>query len=647
MNNNYRRAWTGTGLRIGLLLLVYTLLRLIFYACHHSHFPDARLSYFLYGMRFDLSAIAYLNFPWIVIFLLPFDFFRKKAVQIGCDIYFVSVNSIALLSACIDIGYFPYVSKRLTADVFSYLGNAQFDFKALLPLFLSQFWLLLLAWIALISLLAFCCKKVRLKPETAKGNNRRAAIFRRSGGYTVGLFLLLTAMRGGWQLRPLNLISAGNYASPQYLPLVLNTPFTLLRTVGKNTIDDFRYFPELQQAEALYSPVHTQYLFPGNLPSVKNVVLIVMEGLSQEMFAFYHAKNPDYPQYCPFLDSIASRSIAFNGIANGRRTMEGIPSIVCGIPSLMEHAYIETPFVQNHIQSPVEILSKAGFHTCFFHGGENGSMNFESFCRSIGYQDYYGMNEYPHPEDYDGHWGIPDRSYLRYMAGKLHGMRQPFFATVLTLSSHHPFQLPKDAGNFDYPQGTHPMHCVSAYTDRALREFFQILSRESWFDSTLFILTADHAYEGSSTFSQNPYGNYQIPLLFHHPAAPTFNERRPIMQQTDIMPSLFACLQLQQPLLCFGQNAFDSARVPTAFNYLSGTYQLYYEHYLLQYNGQEVTGFYDLDHDPLLKHDLKKEKLPIQAAALRRLQAVLQSYSYRMRNNCMRMEEGKTRKENF
>lgn len=640
MDSNYRRAWTGTGIRAGMLLLVYSLLRVVFYAYNRSHFPDAAFGHFLAGIRFDLSALAYLNLPWIVLLLLPFDCFRKKAVQLGCDIYYVTVNGIALLAACIDIGYFPYVSKRLTADVFSYLGSAQFDFKALIPLFLSQFWLLLIVFAALIALLVCCCRKCRIAPaDAAQKEGRGKRLLHRSGCWMLGLVLLLTAMRGGWQLRPLSLVSAGAYASPQYMPLVLNTPFTLLRTLGKNTIDEFRYFPDLQQAESLYSPVHTHYLPPqGVQPPIKNVVLIVMEGLSQEMFRFYHAEDPAYPQYCPFLDSIAGRSIAFNGIANGRRTMEGIPSIVCGIPSLMEHAYIETPFVQNRIQSPVELLAQAGFRTCFFHGGENGSMNFESYCRSIGYQEYYGMDQYPRPEDYDGHWGIPDRSYLHYMAGQLHGMRQPFFATVLTLSSHHPFRLPADAGDHAYPQGTHPMHTVSAYTDLALREFFQRLSGESWFDSTLFILTADHAYEGSTSFTQNPYGNYRIPILFFHPAGKACF-RDILMQQTDIMPTLFARLGLQLPMLCYGQNAFDPGYRPTAFNYLSGIYQIYDTHYLLQYNGREVIGFYDLASDPRLQHDLREAELPARAAALRRLQAVLQSYSFRMRNNRMTVEE--------
>ena len=203
----------------------------------------------------------------------------------------------------------------------------------------------------------------------------------------------------------------------------------------------------------------------------------------------------------------------------------------------------------------------------------------------------------------------------------------------MTLSSHHPFQVPKDAEGRTFPQGTHPMHTVSAYTDFALQEFFRQLSQEPWYDSTLFIITADHAYEGSTPFAKNPYGNYRIPLLLFHPAADTAFSCPDFMQQTDLMPSLFAYLGLRDTLLCFGQNVFDSRHIPTAVNYLSGIYQIYCGHHLLQYDGREVTGFYDLLEDGQLQHNLKSMESPEQAAALRRLQAILQSYSERMRNN--------------
>lgn len=686
MKQYFQKAVAGIFGQMGMLLLIYSIIRVIFFLYNIDHFPDASLRQFIGGIRFDLSAIAYLNAPYIIAMLLPLNIANTKAYRRIANIYFVIANSFGLLAALIDIAYFPYVSKRLTADIFSYMGNAQFDFNSLAPLFLKEFWWIALIFAAGVVVLIFSCRKRNKscshKPLIRDGNsgpnpensvpnlennglNDGSSCYPHETGdksckttgkekihhhiikticYLAILFLTLTAMRGGWQLRPLSLIHAGEYASPQYIPIVLNTPFTLIRTLGKEVIEEKDYFKNLEEAETVFSPDQSSNN-PSAIeaPAVKNVIMVVLEGISQELFKFYNPQKPDYPQYCPFLDSIAAQSWVFNGISNGKRTMEGIPAIICGIPTLMEHAFIETPFAMNSFKSPVSLLAEHGFHTLFFHGAENGSMNFESFCRSIGFQKYYGMNEYPTPDDYDGSWGIPDRSFLHFMAETLCKEKEPFFGCVMTLSSHHPFQLPKDAGTRTYKEGTHPMHKVSGYTDAALREFFQQLSKESWYDSTLFIITADHAYEGSSSFSQNPYGNYRIPILFYHPAADTAFFVNNFMQQTDIMPSLFAYLKIPSPMICFGQNVFDRNYKPFAVNYISGTYQIYKDQYLMQFDGEKVVGYYNLEKDPDLKHNLSGN-LPGSLSAemeskLLYLKAYLQSYSTRMIHNQLQIQK--------
>ena len=705
MNRHFRHAIADTLRKTGWLLILYSLLRLVFLLYNHGHFPDAGLRHFLGGIRFDLSAICYLNLPIIAALLLPLNVARKKGYRRIVNGCFIAVNSLAIGAALIDTAYFPYVSKRMTADIFSYMGSAQFDFKALGPIFLKEFWWVAGGILLAVALLTMACRRGEAKaeaeakaqtdaqtaPETASacGTQTDRAEAKdatedatettfgtqtaRAEAETISfvatkaapwitclllLFATLTGMRGGWQYRPLGIIHAGQYATPQYIPLVLNTPFTLIRTIGKEVMEERNDFPDLTAAEQVFTPVHLRYEAPQlQTPPVKNIVLIILEGVSQEMFRFYHSEEPDYPQYCPFLDSLAAHSLVWNGIANGRRTMEGVPAIVCGIPTLMEHAFIETPFAMNNLQSPVSLLAANGYRTLFFHGAENGSMNFESFCRSIGFAQYYGMNEYPRPEDYDGSWGIPDRSFLRFMAQELHNQQGPFFGCVMTLSSHHPFKLPQDAGDPAlYPKGSHPMHTVSAYTDLALREFFQVLSQEPWYDSTLFVITADHAYEGSTAFAQNPYGNYQIPILFYHPAADSASYQEQFMQQTDIMPSLFAYLQLQSPMVCFGQNLFDPQSQPFAVNYLSGIYQIYQEGHLLQFDGEKAVGYYDLKTDPGVRHNLLTDQSIAAAASkeqsaaspksaadqsiaaaaersLNCLKAYLQSYSTRMIHN--------------
>jgi phosphoglycerol transferase MdoB-like AlkP superfamily enzyme len=281
----------------------------------------------------------------------------------------------------------------------------------------------------------------------------------------------------------------------------------------------------------------------------------------------------------------------------------------------------------------VEILKNNGYKTAFFHGGKNGTVNLESYCYSIGFETYYGKNEYPKQSDYDGVWGISDRSYLQYVAKKLDAMRQPFFAGILTLSSHNPFKMPKDAQGLDIKEGTHPMHALASYTDHAIREFFETISQYSWFDSTLFVFTADHTGEATVPIADNRYMLYQIPIFFYHPLS-DMPETKGIIQQTDIMPSIFSYLKIDRPVFSFGNNVFDSTYTPYAVNYLSGIYQLITEDFILQFDGKNTMGFFNLKSDIQMQNNLIDFLIPNEHAFYeRKLKAIIQSYTTRMAGN--------------
>ena len=91
-----RKAATVVLWQIGMLLLVYTIIRFLFYIYNKMHFPDPLPAYFVGGLRFDLSAIAYLNAPYLIAMLLPLAVTEKKWYRRICNIYFVTVNSLAL-----------------------------------------------------------------------------------------------------------------------------------------------------------------------------------------------------------------------------------------------------------------------------------------------------------------------------------------------------------------------------------------------------------------------------------------------------------------------------------------------------------------------------------------------------------------------
>jgi len=621
--------------RLGMLVLLYSIFRLLFFLININSFPNASRAVFFYGIRFDLCAIFFTNAPYILVVLLPFTFYYKKKTIL--DVYFIIVNTLSAAFSYIDMAYFPYVLKRTTFDIFSYL-QIGFDWQTLLPSFLKQFWYLVLLFIATVFILIYMVKitnrkiskNIVFQPFTWKNLGYKSLVF------VISIFICLLFMRGGTQTRPLGLIDTGKDASIQHAALISNTPFTLIKSFGiRQNISEKHFFQDLEEAERYFSPViHsitpcTQYCSP-----VKNVVVLVLEGFSQYLIRGMEIDTvtSDYQGYAPFLNALAQQSVSFNGIANGHRTIEGLPAIFAGIPNLLNRSYVETSFAQNYSYSPIEMLKNHNYHTFFFHGAKNNSMNIESYCYSIGFEAYYGKNEYPNPDDYDGAWGISDRSYLKYVAQKLSTLPQPFFASVLTLSSHNPYILPKDAEGLNIKHGTHPMHALASYTDHAVKEFFEAVSHQSWYDSTLFIITADHTGEGSIPVSNSRYIHHQIPVIFYYPTA-HISKNLGTMQQLDIMPSLFSCLHIDEPLFSYGNNIFDTAYTSYTAIFLGSSYQLISNQYILLFNGDKSTGFFDIKHDILMKNNLLNEMPEEVAFYEQKLKAIIQSYTTRLIRN--------------
>src|SRR5690606_12142894 len=184
--------------------------------------------------------------------------------------------------------------------------------------------------------------------------------------------------------------------------------------------------------------------FPSDSGEFKklNVVFLIMESFGKEHIGFYN-KNLDhgnYKGYTPFLDSLISKSYTFNrSFANGRKSIDALPSIITGIPSIGE-PFVLSIYSGNKTTSLAKILSDQGYETAFFHGAPNGSMGFSAYLKLAGVSNSCGKNEYNNDIDVDGIWGIWDEPFLQYIADELDELHEPFFRSFFSLSSQHPFK---------------------------------------------------------------------------------------------------------------------------------------------------------------------------------------------------------------
>lgn len=604
------------------LTVIYSLCRLVFYLFNLSHFPEAKAVYFFDGIRFDLSAIILLNAPYFLLMLLPFKFIASSKCRIISNIYLVVVNLLAVAANLIDTCYYPFSMRRMTFDIFHFAGETG-NIGGLIPLFLRDYYYMIIIFLGFVLLLLgmiYLSKFIDYKDFILKGKNLIVQIIIR----VVVLGMLVLGIRGGLQYRPLSIVSAGEYGGVEYAALILNSPFSLMNTLQSEQLPERTYL-NAKDCDREFSVKReifdNQYFTP---PKTDNVVLIILEGISSEYSSVLADEPKDLAGCTPFLDSLARQSITFRGMANGQQSIEAVASILGGIPSLMEKPFCQSQYATNYVSYALPVLKRQGMSTHFFHGGANGTMGFDRMSRTAGVDHYYGMDEYPYRRrDYDGSWGIPDVPYLNYVAEQLNHTDGHFFATIYTLTSHHPFKVPADYDQ-KVAKGNFPMQHAVAYTDEALRQFFAKASKSKWYPHTLFVITADHTnFEGATDVDYRRH-RYSVPMIFFHPAQQEVFHSDEIMQQVDLMPSIFGYCGYKGQFVSFGHNVFDSSTPRFAINYLSGTYQFYISHYLIEFNGDKILKIWDLENG-------NSEVSPDQVLQLQEyeklMKAVIQQYS--------------------
>ena len=618
---------------------VYFLARIIYLTINYSYFYQDLTLVHLFellgaGLVFDTSAILVTNIPYIVLMLLPWHGKERPAYQQFCRWVFVIVNSLALAINLIDACYFRFTMRRTTTTVFSEFANEQ----NLGSIFFTE----TLNHLYLVFLFAFVAWGLyRLaRYSTLRHDSLRW------WHYDVAMLLSLAfvapfvvaGIRGGFAtaVRPITISNANQYVNrPIEAALVLNTPFSLYRTIGKDVFSVPDYFASEQELEAHYSPVHRP---ASGIMEKKNVVVLIVESFGRE---YIGALNPclddsQYKGYTPCIDSLIARSITFSHTyCNGRKSIDGMPSILSSIPMFIEPFFL-TPASMNHVSGLASILGDEGYQTAFFHGAQRGSMGFQAFARSTGFKDYYGREDFSSDkrfggeQEFDGTWAIWDEPFLQYYCAKMSEMKEPFMTAVFTASSHHPYVVPEKYRE-RFPEEGIEIHKCIRYTDMALGEFFRSASRQPWFKNTIFVLTSDHTNLSDHDYYQTDLGGFCSPIIIYEPGItdlqPAVQDK--IAQQIDILPTVLGMLHYPKPYFAFGIDVLNTPAEDTwAVNYLNGIYQYVKHGHVLQFDGQRTRAVYALT-DSLMKHNLVGN-CPDQESMEHELKAIIQQYMARM-----------------
>lgn len=639
----YLAPFVSLVVNIFMAFVVYLIARVAFLLENFSYFSEG-LSFsqvgewFWGGYIFDRSAITYTNSLYIVMMLFPLWMKERRGYHLLCKWVFVVVNTLTLVINLCDAVYFPYTLRRTTTSVFREFSNE----NNLLDVFWGELWghwyLLLLA-IAVVWLMW----KLYLMPRTH--HTYYATLGSRIGFGVVQLLLLLAitplaigACRGGLEsgIRPITVNNANQYVNrPTECAIVLNTPFALIRTIGKDVFEVPPYFDNLEATERVFSPIHRP--ISTHPFQKKNVVVLIVESFGREYIGALNKdlENGNYKGYTPHVDKLIQQSATYQySYCNGRKSIDGMPSVLCGIPMFKE-PFVLSPASMNNYTSMAGLLGKEGYHTAFFHGANRGSMGFMAFANKVGFQQYFGRQDYAADKrfggdaDFDGHWGIWDEPFLQYWATKIGELKEPFMTACFTVTSHTPYVIP-DQYKKVYPEEGIVIHKCIRYTDMAIGKFFETAKKQPWYKNTIFVLTSDHTNLSDHQQYQTDIGGFCSPIVIFDPSGEVKSGIYPgIAQQIDILPTVLSILGYNKPFLSFGCDLMTTPMKETyAVNYLNGIYQYCKYGYVLQFDGQHTKAIYRLD-DKLMQHNLLG-KVKEQAQMEHELKAIIWQYMYRM-----------------
>jgi phosphoglycerol transferase MdoB-like AlkP superfamily enzyme len=604
------------------MFIIYALLRLSFMLIY---FPDdswpflQMLKLFYWGFRMDFSGLFYINLPFLLYWFFIDPFIRFQWKDKIAVVLFSAINLPFLAINFLDLVYYKYNHRRSTVDLLDVFADSSSAFSS----FLQQYW-----YVLLIFLLISLSVVTRVIKIIKKNTGRKSSLV----AYLVtSLLFIVTSVfiARGFSKRPILPSTPLLYFQPAYQPLVNNSTFNFLYSIiRKQTLLEEKNYFTSSQLDSLCN-IHHQYQHDAPFQK-KNVVFFVLESFSKEFF-----KGGEQEAKMPFFDSLMQHSTVFNNAyANALESNKGLPAILASLPDVMDEPVYLSNYSNINFKGIGHILKEEGYNTSFFMGAEYDHFGFAKLCKMAGIDEYYSSDTYgKHKKQHDGTWGIYDEYFFSYFAETLAKKQQPFFTTLFNISSHSPYKIPEATAQSINVPGQLPHQNSITYVDYCYKLLFQQISKQPWFNNTIFVFVADHGFRYTRK-SNELLREIRIPLFIYDPQQPVHTEVDKIARQLDIIPSVLDKLNYTKPFTSFGSSVF---RDEPAFsiNRLNETYQYIDSTDFIGYDdlNNKVVFHYRYRQDSLLSNNLSLTQNDRIGEKVNRVKAVIQRVNNSLVNN--------------
>ncbi|MBO8165489.1 MAG: LTA synthase family protein [Brevibacillus sp.] len=361
---------------------------------------------------------------------------------------------------------------------------------------------------------------------------------------------------------------------------------------------------ELEEVRQWFQELNAQQP-PGPLfgrAKGQNVIVVQEESLQ----GFVVNLKVNGQEVTPHLNRLMREGIAFphyyDQTHHGRTSDGEFTSLVSLYPSSIAGS-IYFNFAENEFDSLPKVLKEHGYATMSAHAYTGSFWNRAVMHRNLGFEQSYFM-ENLEPGEKVG-WGLSDEAFFEQMNEKMEALPQPFFAFLVTLSNHHPYEMPSKYKRLDLGEleGTflgnylHSAH----YADQALGELIRLLKQNGLYESSILVVYGDHD-AGVPEEELRKIGivpKYEreydkVPMVIYSSALAELNGtvQEQVSGHLDLTPTLLYLLGLPQEGHYFmGQRLFDVPADERLVVFRDGSY-LTQEHAFITRDGLFEGGKY-------------------------------------------------------
>ncbi len=520
--------------------------------------PFYLLGIFLVGLFFDLVVGLFTAIPvTIYCWLMKNSWYKTKWGRIPLFILFFIICFLLVVNACGEILFWNEFNVRynfIAVDYLIYtqevLGNIWESYN--IPLIGAGI------MVVVIIIIIFLRKKLLASQQGTMRFGKRTVYF-------LGI-MSTTAMGYFFVSNHYKNISRNNYVNElagngmyefgaAFWNNEINYSNFYLVNEDKNNISILRKM--LQQTNSIYidSGLNVdRKIIPENMPHNWNVVLISVESLSGDYLKYFGSNQ----NITPFMDSLIPHSIFFkNFYATGTRTVRGLEALSLAIPPTPGQSIVRRPNNEDMFTMG-SVLKEKGYDVKFIYGGNSFFDNMGYFFSNNGYQV---LDKADIPQKNIHHetvWGVADEdafTILLQEADKNYKDGKLFFSHLMTVSNHRPYTYPE--GRIDIEPRHHLTEGAVKYTDWAINDFILRAKQKPWFDSTLFVIVADHCSKSAGK-TDLPINRYHIPCFIYNPVLINPKIENRLVSQIDLAPMILGMLNTNYTSRFLGKDIYQT-----------------------------------------------------------------------------------------